>query len=106
MVAKVETPFTLGHYEMAIHARFLRLSLTTLAALTALHAGADTLTRDNGAPVGDNQNSQTAGPNGPVLLQDIQLIQKLQRFDRERIPERVVHARGTGAFGVFVHAGT
>ncbi len=87
---------------MAIHARFLRLSLTTLAALTALHAGADTLTRDNGAPVGDNQNSQTAGPNGPVLLQDIQLIQKLQRFDRERIPERVVHARGTGAFGVFV----
>lgn len=87
---------------MAIHTRFLRLSLTALAALTALHTGATTLTRDNGAPVGDNQNSQTAGPNGPVLLQDIQLIQKLQRFDRERIPERVVHARGTGAFGVFV----
>ncbi|NVM77225.1 catalase [Duganella sp. SG902] len=60
------------------------------------------LTRDNGAPVGDNQNSQTAGPNGPVLLQDVQLIQKLQRFDRERVPERVVHARGTGAYGVFV----
>ena len=60
------------------------------------------LTRDNGAPVGDNQHSQTAGPNGPVLLQDIQLIQKLQRFDRERVPERVVHARGTGAYGVFV----
>ena len=60
------------------------------------------LTRDNGAPVGDNQNSQTAGPNGPVLLQDIHLIQKLQRFDRERMPERVVHARGTGAHGVFV----
>ncbi|WP_163585835.1 catalase, partial [Klebsiella michiganensis] len=56
---------------------------------------------DNGAPVGDNQNSQTAGSNGPVLLQDVQLLQKLQRFDRERIPERVVHARGTGAFGVF-----
>ncbi|MEK6788917.1 MAG: catalase [Pseudomonadota bacterium] len=60
------------------------------------------LTRDNGAPVGDNQNSQTAGPTGPVLLQDVQLIQKLQRFDRERIPERVVHARGTGAHGEFV----
>jgi hypothetical protein len=45
-----------------------------------------TLTRDNGAAVGDNQNSQTAGANGPVLLQDVQLIQKLQRFDRERIP--------------------
>ncbi|MET0266702.1 MAG: catalase, partial [Duganella sp.] len=59
-------------------------------------------TRDNGAPVGDNQNSQTAGPNGPVLLQDVHLIQKLQRFDRERQPERVVHARGTGAHGVFV----
>ncbi|HVK51999.1 MAG TPA: catalase [Pseudoxanthomonas sp.] len=60
------------------------------------------LTQDNGAPVADNQNSQTAGPNGPVLLQDAQLIQKLQRFDRERIPERVVHARGTGARGEFV----
>ncbi|HEX8594188.1 MAG TPA: catalase KatB [Pseudomonas sp.] len=63
---------------------------------------ADTLTRDNGAPVGDNQNSQTAGPSGPVLLQDVQLLQKLQRFDRERIPERVVHARGTGVHGEFV----
>lgn len=63
------------------------------------------LTRDNGAPVGDNQNSQTAGPDGPVLLQDVQLIQKLQRFDRERIPERVVHARGTGAHGEFVVTG-
>ncbi|ELI0025973.1 catalase KatB [Salmonella enterica] len=62
---------------------------------------ADTLTRDNGAPVGDNQNSQTAGVGGPVLLQDVQLLQKLQRFDRERIPERVVHARGTGAHGEF-----
>ncbi|MFL9878171.1 catalase [Herbaspirillum rhizosphaerae] len=61
-----------------------------------------TLTRDNGAAVGDNQNSQTAGPNGPVLLQDVTLIQKLQRFDRERIPERVVHARGVGAYGEFV----
>lgn len=63
------------------------------------------LTRDNGAPVGDNQNSQTAGADGPVLLQDIHLIQKLQRFDRERIPERVVHARGTGAHGSFVVTG-
>ncbi|MEW5249667.1 catalase [Microbulbifer discodermiae] len=63
---------------------------------------AQTLTRDNGAPVGDNQNSQTAGANGPTLLQDVQLIQKLQRFARERIPERVVHARGTGVHGEFV----
>ncbi|ARD24072.1 catalase [Shewanella japonica] len=63
---------------------------------------AETLTRDNGAPVGDNQNSITAGSNGSVLLQDVHLIQKLQRFARERIPERVVHARGTGAHGEFV----
>jgi catalase len=60
------------------------------------------MTRDNGSPVGDNENSQTAGQEGPVLLQDSHLIEKLQRFDRERIPERVVHARGTGAFGEFV----
>lgn len=73
-----------------------------LGALLSSPASAATLTRDNGAPVGDNQNSQTAGPNGPTLLQDIHLIQKLQRFDRERVPERVVHARGTGAHGVFV----
>jgi catalase len=59
------------------------------------------LTQDNGAPVGENQHSQTAGAAGPTLLQDVQLIQKLQRFDRERVPERVVHARGTGAHGEF-----
>uniref|UniRef100_UPI004038EB85 catalase n=1 Tax=Pseudomonas bambusae TaxID=3139142 RepID=UPI004038EB85 len=70
-----------------------------IAASSAVHA--DQLTRDSGAPVGDNQNSQTAGDAGPVLLQDSHLIEKLQRFDRERIPERVVHARGTGAFGDF-----
>ena len=51
------------------------------------------MTDDNGATVGDNQNSQTAGPNGPVLLQDGHLLQKLQRFDRERIPERGACAR-------------
>ena len=78
------------------------LSLIAAGVLSLSTAYADTLTRDNGAAVGDNQNSQTAGPNGPTLLQDVQLIQKLQRFDRERIPERVVHARGTGAHGEFV----
>ncbi|HEL5402471.1 TPA: catalase [Stenotrophomonas maltophilia] len=76
------------------------------AALLAVHAppvpAQSTLTQDNGAPVGDNQNSQTAGAQGPTLLQDVQLVQKLQRFDRERIPERVVHARGTGARGEFI----
>jgi catalase len=59
------------------------------------------LTTESGAPVVDNQNSQTAGPGGPVLLQDHHLIEKLARFDRERIPERVVHAKGSGAFGHF-----
>lgn len=76
--------------------------LTAVGLVTVPTAyAADTLTRDNGAVVGDNQNSQTAGAQGPVLLQDVQLLQKLQRFDRERIPERVVHARGTGVKGEF-----
>ncbi|MHC2599043.1 catalase [Kluyvera sp. 1366] len=80
----------------------LSQSLTGAIVLSvALPIAAATLTQDNGAPVGDNQNSQTAGPGGPTLLQDGHLIQKLQRFDRERIPERVVHARGTGAHGQF-----
>ena len=59
------------------------------------------LTTESGAPVADNQNSQTAGPDGPVLLQDQHLLEKLARFNRERIPERVVHARGSGAYGHF-----
>jgi len=59
------------------------------------------LTTESGAPVADNQHSQTAGPGGPVLLQDQHLIEKLARFNRERIPERVVHARGSGAHGHF-----
>ncbi|UVM24226.1 catalase [Pseudomonas wadenswilerensis] len=78
------------------------LGILASAVLIASSALAAPLTRDNGAPVGDNQNSQTAGGTGPALLQDVQLIQKLQRFDRERIPERVVHARGTGAHGEFI----
>lgn len=78
--------------------------LLAAAALTipAMAENAPTLTRDNGAPVGDNRNSRTAGENGGVLIEDVQLIEKLARFDRERIPERVVHARGAGAHGVFV----
>ena len=63
------------------------------------------LTTNGGVPVGDNQNSKTAGENGPVLLEDIHLIEKLASFDRERIPERVVHARGAGAHGYFESAG-
>ena len=59
------------------------------------------LTTTAGAPIADNQNSLTAGPRGPVLLQDYQLIEKLAHQNRERIPERVVHAKGWGAFGTF-----
>jgi catalase len=62
---------------------------------------ANTLTTESGAPVADNQNSQTAGPGGPILLQDQHLLEKLARFNRERIPERVVHAVGSGAYGTF-----
>ncbi|MPQ45086.1 catalase [Clostridium tarantellae] len=60
-----------------------------------------TLTTNGGVPVEDDGNSLTVGPNGPVLLDDIQLIEKLAHFDRERIPERVVHAKGAGAYGNF-----
>ena len=59
------------------------------------------LTTTGGAPVADNQNSITAGPRGPVLMQDYQLLEKLAHQNRERIPERVVHAKGSGAFGTF-----
>ena len=60
-----------------------------------------TMTTTAGCPVADNQNSLTAGEHGPVLLQDYQLIEKLAHQNRERIPERVVHAKGWGAYGTF-----
>jgi len=59
------------------------------------------LTTAFGIPVGDDQNSMTAGSRGPVLMQDAHLLEKLAHFDRERIPERVVHAKGAGAGGYF-----
>ncbi len=58
-------------------------------------------TQQFGRPVDDNQHSQTAGPRGPMLMQDVHLIEKMAHFNRERIPERVVHAKGYGAFGTF-----
>ena len=61
----------------------------------------DALTTSGGVPVGDKLNSLTAGPRGPILLQDITYIDEIAHFDRERIPERVVHAKGAGAFGYF-----
>ena len=59
------------------------------------------LTTADGCPVADNQNSLTAGPRGPLLMQDVQLLEEMQHFNRERIPERVVHAKGSAAYGTF-----
>ena len=59
------------------------------------------LTTVAGAPVVDNQNTMTAGPRGPALLQDVWLLEKLAHFDREVIPERRMHAKGSGAYGTF-----
>src|SRR5688572_20140569 len=64
-------------------------------------SGAPTLTSNQGTPVSDDQNSLKAGPRGPTLLEDFLLREKITHFDHERIPERVVHARGYGAHGVF-----
>ncbi|MBQ6800938.1 MAG: catalase, partial [Bacteroidaceae bacterium] len=59
------------------------------------------LTAANGRPVADNQNIQTVGPRGPVTLQDPWFLEKLAHFDREVIPERRMHAKGSGAYGTF-----
>ena len=61
----------------------------------------NTMTTDAGRPVGDNQNSLTVGPRGPVVFEDVLLFEKMAHFNRERIPERVVHAKGSGAYGHF-----
>jgi len=60
-----------------------------------------TLTTATGCPIADYQNSLTAGARGPLLMQDVQLLEQMQSFNRERIPERVVHAKGSGAYGTF-----
>ena len=57
------------------------------------------LTNNAGAPVVDNQNTMTAGKRGPALLQDVWFLEKLAHFDREVIPERRMHAKGSGAYG-------
>jgi catalase len=86
--------------------RFKLFPILIFSLLTGItYAQQKPLTTNTGTPVGDNQNSKTVGNNGPVLLEDINLIEKLASFDRERIPERVVHPRGAGAYGEFVSAG-
>ena len=59
------------------------------------------LTSENGKPIADNQNIQTADVRGPAMLQDVWYLEKLAHFDREVIPERRMHAKGSGAFGTF-----
>src|SRR5882757_1630171 len=59
------------------------------------------LTTASGIPYTENENTMSAGARGPLLLQDFILHEKMAHFNRERIPERVVHAKGTGAFGAF-----
>jgi catalase len=78
------------------------------AASTPPSNGKDrrTLTTRQGHPVSDNQNQRTVGPRGPATLENYHFLEKMSHFDRERIPERVVHARGTTAFGHFEAYGT
>ena len=59
------------------------------------------MTTNAGTPVAENQNVQTAGPHGPMLMQNVWYMEKLAHFTRERIPERVVHAKGSAAYGTF-----
>ena len=59
------------------------------------------LTAANGRHIADNQNTQTAGQRGPILMQDPWFLEKLGHFDREVIPERRMHAKGSGAYGTF-----
>lgn len=68
--------------------------------------GADALTTRQGQPVYDNQNTRTVGNRGPATMENYQFLEKMSHFDRERVPERVVHARGAGAHGVFEAYGT
>lgn len=61
----------------------------------------DTLTTGAGHPIGDKLNLQTAGPRGPLLVQDVVFTDEMAHFDRERIPERVVHAKGAGEYSEY-----
>ncbi|MEO7411029.1 MAG: catalase, partial [Sphingomicrobium sp.] len=74
---------------------------TTIGNGGETHQQGGGLTTNHGVPVSDNQNSLKAGARGPALLEDFHLREKIFHFDHERIPERIVHARGSGAHGVF-----
>ncbi|MEO5574101.1 MAG: catalase, partial [Gammaproteobacteria bacterium] len=76
------------------------VKVADLAAFTE-NGAEEYLTTNQGLRINDNQNSLKAGARGPSLLEDFQLREKITHFDHERIPERVVHARGAGAHGFF-----
>ncbi len=104
-------PLTRAGTILLLLAPLLRCQETTAAAQAPGKGPAEThqtaadlkatITTNHGVPISDNQNSLKAGVRGPVLLEDFVLREKLTHFDHERIPERVVHARGTGAHGYF-----
>ena len=73
---------------------------------SAAGEGGPTLTNRQGHPVYDNQNQRTVGARGPATLENYQFLEKMSHFDRERVPERVVHARGAVAYGYFEANGT
>lgn len=91
-----------SHFDTFIFDTFI---FVTLIFDTFIFDTSDTkntpLTQLEGCPIQDKLNSQTVGPRGPMLLQDVAYLEEMAHFDRERIPERVVHAKGGGAFGVF-----
>jgi catalase len=77
------------------------MEIVAMDVLLMDRKGQKKLTTVAGAPVPDNQNAVTAGPRGPMLLQDVWFLEKLAHFDREVIPERRMHAKGSGAYGIF-----
>ncbi len=78
--------------------------IETKSATTNTDSKCPVLTTSSGAPIA-SQQALTAGPRGPILLQDAALLEQMQHFNRERIPERVVHAKGSGAYGTFTVTG-
>lgn len=75
--------------------------LKCIRLLNSIQKVPDALTTGYGVPVDTKTCTMTVGPRGPILLQDVQFLDEMSHFDRERIPERVVHAKGGGAFGYF-----
>ena len=99
---KLKIPYLCYIIKPGIGTRKDSTSLTaSISPQNTIYMDKKKLTAANGRPIADNQNSQTAGPRGPIMLQAPWLIEKLAHFDREVIPERRMHAKGSGAYGTF-----